>query len=127
MTAVDAEQLRGGACMELPLAVVDKYFAADRNTDYFAFLTAKAICGHCAVQAACLIDAIQLPATDGDLIRGGESATAIEQLHRRFIAGDGPAEVLALTAIRRQRREGGVGGSRRLRAGCFPDAQLIEQ
>ena len=125
MTVVDPEQLKRGACLDLPLAVVDKYFAANQHTEYFQFLTAKAICGKCAVRAACLVDAIQMP-SPASSVRGGESAPAIERLHRRYVSGEASAEALAADALLRQRGSRTASDSPTLRAGRFADAPLIE-
>jgi hypothetical protein len=124
MTAVEHDQLNGGACLDLPLAVVDKYFMADPFTERFQHLTAKAICGRCAVRAACLADAIRLPGSSGT-IRGGESGTAIQALHRRYLGGEASAEALAAQALLRQRPLGGITASRSLRAGQFEAAELL--
>lgn len=124
MRAVNTEQLEHGACLDLPLAVVDKYFLADPNTEYFQYLTAKAICGQCAVRAACLLDAITLPSPSVG-VRGGESARAIRRLHERYLDGDN-AEALVTAALLAQRHARTVANSSGLRAGRFDDVPLIE-
>lgn len=124
MTSAGHETPRG-LCWDMPPTIVDKYFLANKQTEYFQYLTAKAICGHCAVRAACLVEAIQLPPSEQS-IRGGESAGTIRKLHNRFVTGEASAEALAAAALLRQRRERGVAGSIKLRAGQFADVPLIE-
>jgi Transcription factor WhiB len=126
MTAAENDSLTGGACLDLPLAVVDKYFMADPRHEYFQYLTAKAICGRCAVRAACLAEAIVLPPTEGG-IRGGESAGAIRRMHRRLATGQVPAETLAAEAVLHQPTLGGIADSRMLRRGRFPDVERIDE
>jgi hypothetical protein len=125
MTAIRSEQLVGGVCTELPIAIVDKYFLAEAFAERFHHLTAKAMCGRCAVQLACLTDALQLPAQRGAPVRGGESSSSIERLRDRLRAGEGSAAEIAAAAIARQARNGGLDGARELRLGHFSDATLI--
>jgi hypothetical protein len=122
MTGAEQDRLRAGACVGLPPAVIDKYFMADGCAERFQFLTAKAICGRCAVQAACLIEAIRFPSGG---VRGGESTTDIGDMHRDYVMGRATAESLAASALLRQRRKPGVADSPSLRAGRFRDTPLI--
>lgn len=124
MTAVQYEQFASGACTQLPLAVVDKYFMANSRTEHFQHLTAKIMCGRCAVRAMCLVDAIQLPTSDG-AIRGGEAGHSINQLHRRYLAGEASAEALAAEALLKQRLDPTLPGHRDLRAGRMANATTL--
>jgi hypothetical protein len=117
----DGSGLEGGACLDLPLVVVDKYFMA---TERFQQFTAKAICGHCAVQLACLTAAIEEPGTPMG-IRGGEAATARYQYQIRYRAGEAATE-LAIEAISRQRSPPITNGST-LRAGHFRSVPLLRE
>jgi hypothetical protein len=124
MRATEEGPLASGACVDLPIEVADKYFMADRSTERFQFLTAKAICGHCAVQAACLIEAIeQQPIVIG--VRGGESARAISHLRYRHLRGEASASALAAEAILRQLPLGGLNNAPRMRGGHFADAEVL--
>ena len=112
-------------CLSLPLEVVDKYFMADPATERFQYLTAQRICGRCAVQAACLVEAIQQPRTTAG-VRGGESASHINDLRVSFREGAASAESLALNAIAHQAARVDVSTSPTLRSGEFADVPLIE-
>jgi hypothetical protein len=114
--------LRPG-CLDLPPAVADKYFMANANTERFQVETAKAICGRCAVQATCLADAIKLPWPSGGT-RGGETGNAIWDLHQRYEAGE-DLDLLTIEALRKQEPLRGQHGHESLRAGRFPDAELM--
>lgn len=118
MTAVDEQ---GAACADLPYQVVDKYFEAHAFEQRFEHLTAKAICGHCAVQAACLAEAIQEPRSY--VTRGGESPGALRHLRREYLAGV-PVEDVVTAALARQKPHGGI-NARTMRAGKFNDVGLV--
>jgi hypothetical protein len=102
---------------------VDKYFMANANTERFQAATAKAICGRCAIRAACLTDAITVPWPSGG-IRGGESASAIQDLHQRYEAGE-DIDLLVIEALRKQQPLQGRHGHDSLRAGRFSTAELL--
>lgn len=102
----EQDPLQGGACIDLPPIVIDKYFFADGKTQRFEHLTAKAICGKCAVQAACLLNAITEP-IQSDGVRGGESVRSVLQLRHERIHGADPAELVVM-ALSRQQRMGGI-------------------
>lgn len=122
-------QMNGGACMELPIEVVDKYFAADIQDAPFQHYTARAICGQCAVQAACLTEAIEAPgilrAPEG-VVRAGYSGYMITRLRRRhFLSGESSMaiarEVLTVSDEGRT-----IVDIPFLRKGKFADAELLE-
>jgi hypothetical protein len=117
-----AAHLEGGACQNLPPAVIDKYFQADGVRQRFEHATAKAMCGQCAVRAACLDDAIVDPPGHG--IRGGESSNVLWQLHARWMDEHVEADALAAHAIAHQRRLGGVPASRNFARGDFKGVAL---
>ncbi len=71
--------LEGGACTELPVQVVDKYFDIDASKQRWEARTAKAICGRCAIQAVCLDAAINRTAPLRGIV-GGVSANQIKTL-----------------------------------------------
>ena len=124
MRAAEESPLANGAYVDLPIKVVDKYFMSSPVTDRFNFLTAKAICGRCAVQAACLIEAIeQAPIEIG--IRGGESVHGIEHLRYRYLRGEASSAVLTAEALLQQPPVGGLNNAPKLRAGRFHDAELL--
>lgn len=123
MSRVESADLRRGSCIDLPPAVVDKYFMANANTERFQVATARAICGRCAVQAACLMDSIKVPWPSGG-VRGGESASAIQDLHRRYEAGE-DLDLLTIEALRKQLPLRGRHGSESLRAGRFSTVELL--
>jgi Transcription factor WhiB len=112
-----------GACLDLAPVVVDKYFMANANTERFQAATAKAICGRCAIQAACLLDAVKVPWPSGG-IRGGETASSIQDLHRRYEAGE-DLDLLVIEALRKQQPLRGRHGHDSLRAGKFSTAELL--
>lgn len=126
MTPPRPENSRRGVCWDMPPAIVDKYFLADLQTEPFQYLTARTICGRCAVRASCLVEAIQAPAAAHG-VRGGESASSIRVMHGRYVAGEATVEALATAALLRQTRKRGVSGSTRLRSGRFPNVPLIEE
>lgn len=123
------EQMNHGACMDLPPQVMDKYFGAGMTTEPFEHYTARAICGGCAVRAACLADAIASPAVFGgseDLVRAGEPGIAISAMRRRHFLSGEPVAAIAMDALRRQQNGRRTGDIPFLRAGRFPDAELLE-
>ncbi len=123
MTRAVDRTLEGGACQELAPEVADKYFQSNGATERFQYMTAKSICGGCAVRAACLEDAIVAPPGHG--IRGGERAEAIWQLHARWMDQRADITELVDEALRRQKRLGGLVTTRALRAGHFEDVLLV--
>jgi hypothetical protein len=124
MLGVEAEQLRGGACLDLPPQVVDKYFHADRRTEPFQHKTAIQMCGQCAVRLSCLIDAIENPTTTG--VRGGEPAESIRALNHEHRRERTPTAELARRAIGWQLPPlRGAYGQAGLRAGRMPDMPLL--
>jgi hypothetical protein len=112
----------GGACQELAPQVVDKYFQASGATERFQFMTAKAICGGCAVRAACLEEAIIAPPGTG--VRAGESSKSLWALHARWMDEHADITELVNEALRRQKRLGGLVTTRALRAGQMDDVPL---
>lgn len=114
--------LSQGACTDLHPAVADKYFTANRNTDLFSFLTAKAICGHCVVQAECIVDAITHESPVG--VRGGESTISLERMRAQYVRGV-PASELVARAPPKQKYRGDARTSQRLRQARFADAVPI--
>jgi hypothetical protein len=112
-----------GACLDLLPEVVDKYFMANGNIERFQVATAKAICGRCAVRAACLMDSIKMPWPSGG-IRGGESANKISELHRRYEAGE-DLDMLTIETLRHQRPLRGRHGGEAFRAGRFVALELL--
>jgi hypothetical protein len=87
--------------MDLPPEIVDKYFLANVHTDRFLVLTAQAICGHCAVKAECLLDALTMPDTVHG-VRGGESGRSILLMRRQIAHGNVEPADLVLGALSRQ-------------------------
>lgn len=124
MRAAEESPLANGACVDLPIEVVDKYFMADPQVARFQFLTAKAICGRCVVQSLCLIEAIE-QAPSGTGVRGGESARAITELGSRHRRGEASATALANGALLLQLPNGGLAKAPGLRAGHFSDARTL--
>lgn len=123
------ELMNHGACMDMPPEVVDKYFGASMIDDAFSHYTARAICGHCAVRAACLADAIASPAVFGDsesLVRAGEPGIAISAMRRRHFLSGEPVPAIVMDALRQQQTGRRTGDIPFLRAGNFSDAQLFE-
>jgi hypothetical protein len=127
MTYETKRSLDDGACIDLDYRIIDKYFSADGLKEPFEHRTAKAICGHCVVQAACLAEAISMPTPTG--VRGGESTQSLEDLRADLRAGFGTAEELALRAIARQKDLGGLRGTAAasLRVGRMHDVPLVVQ
>jgi len=123
MSRVEQPNLRRGACLDLLPEVVDKYFMANGNTERFQVATAKAICGRCAVRAACLRDSIKVPWPSGG-IRGGELASAINDLHRRYEAGE-DLDLLTIETLRKQEPLRGRHGGEAFRAGRFAALELL--
>jgi hypothetical protein len=111
--------------MDLPPAIVDKYFGADYFAEPFEYRTAQAICQRCVAQLDCLEDAITSTAPyneASELMRGGQSSHAIQTMrHEHFTQGVSAAE-LAVAAIRRLSATRRLDRSRRFREGGFPDA-----
>lgn len=123
------EQMNYGACMDLPPQVLDKYFMAGMQTDPFNHYTARAICGNCAVRAACLADAIASPAVFGDsmdLVRAGEPGIAVSALRRRHFLRGAPVAGLVKETIGRQATGRRTGDIPFLRKGAFADAELLD-
>lgn len=122
-----AESLSRGACMDLPPQVLDKYFYANIREQPFEHLTARAICGRCAVRAACLEDAVSSPGlvvSDEPMIRGGEASSTIRYMRRaHFLRGES-VRVLVDNALAHQDPTRNVGDWPSLRAGRFADAEL---
>lgn len=96
-----------GICDDLPGEVVDKYWFANFPDQLFAFRTAQTICGRCALQEACLTDAIERPGRPLG-IHGGESAGSIHRLQTIYRRGEVTAHELAHRAIARNRFRPGV-------------------
>jgi hypothetical protein len=71
--------LEGGACTELPPEVAAKYFDIDAGKQRFEAQTAKAVCGHCAIQALCLEAAVNRTAPERGIV-GGMTATQIKTI-----------------------------------------------
>jgi hypothetical protein len=116
--------LAAGACVDLPIEIADKYFMANAVTERFQFMTAKAICGRCAVQAVCLAEAMEQPPVEAG-VRGGESVRGILKLRYRHLRGEASAEVLAAKAIAAQQPLGGLRTAATLLAGRFEDVPLV--
>lgn len=68
--------LEGGACTELAPGIAAKYFEANASTERFLTNTAKAICGHCAIQTMCLEAALKRTYPDRGVV-GGLTASEI--------------------------------------------------
>ncbi|HEX2903378.1 MAG TPA: hypothetical protein VHO01_07955 [Jatrophihabitans sp.] len=118
------EGLRAGACMDLPPAVVDKYFGAGSVAEPFEYRTAQAICRHCVAQVECLVDAISSTAPfdeSNELMRGGQSARAIRIMRHEHFAAGVPAADLAAAGLRRLAATRRLDRNRRFRQGRFPD------
>jgi hypothetical protein len=125
-----AAALRGAACIELPLQVVDKYFSANPQTNLFEHLTARTICRRCVAQVACLEDAIGSPAIfagSADLVRGGEAGTTIRALRRKHFLGGVAVSELVDQVLEQQANPPAVGNFKHLRRGNFPDAVLATE
>jgi hypothetical protein len=118
---VDAAELQGGACQDLPPASVDKYFLGDARLA-FPRMIGKAICGGCAVQAECLEAAIVQPPGHG--IRGGQTSAELWDLHARWMDGHIDADVLAAEVIASQKPVGGLRRAYDLRHGRFGTVAL---
>jgi hypothetical protein len=110
VTALSSEQLAQGACADLLPEVVDKYLFSNANTEAFQAMTAKAICGNCAVHAMCLVDAIMAPEQPRG-VRGGESDHSVQALRKEYRHGAEVAE-LVVGALKRQLPMGGAGTTR---------------
>lgn len=123
MTSAEQPNLQRGACLDLRPEVVDKYFMANGNTERFQAATAKAICGRCAVRAACLMDSIRVPWPSGG-IRGGECDSTISELHRRYEAGE-DLDTLTIETLRKQQPLRGRHGGQAFRAGRFVALELL--
>jgi hypothetical protein len=123
MSRVEQPNLQRGACLDLLPEVVDKYFMANGNTERFQVATAKAICGRCAVRAACLMDSIKVPWPSGG-IRGGEMASMISELHRRYETGE-DLDLLTIETLRKQQPLRGRHGGEAFRAGRFVALELL--
>lgn len=126
MSLPDIDPLGQGACMDLPPAVVDKFFGASQRDNPFEHTVAKMICGRCAVRAECLEAAISEPGIiyqDGYMIRGGESGWAIQNMRRRHFLGGESVRAIVDAAMATTTKID-IGAFRRLRRGKFDDAQL---
>jgi hypothetical protein len=123
MSGAESSNRQRGACLDLLPEVVDKYFMANGNTERFQVATAKAICGRCAVRAACLMDSIKVPWPSGG-IRGGECETTISELHRRYEAGE-DLDSLTIETLRKQQPLRGRAGGVAFRAGRFVALELL--